>query len=217
MLDPIMANITIAVADHQVLYQAGLLMLLENEDGFEVVGSSEDATATVHLVNQLEPDVVLVNPELPGGGLLCIKNLRNSVSSKFLAISNQSDASWVRAAMASGTHGYMLTADSPEYLFSAIRALHAGRVWLSFALDGDLRSLVENHVDPKLLPPREAEVLTLMALGATYKRIAEDLGMSTKTIESYRTRICERLNLKSRADLVRYCLETGLLVSPTSP
>jgi DNA-binding NarL/FixJ family response regulator len=205
-------GIRILLADSDQIVRRGLLLLLAAEPDLEVCGEAASAREAVAMAVEEEPDLVLIALELIGGGVRAIQKIRAAQSrSKVLVLSRHDEASWVRTAVASGAHGYLVKNDTPENLKAAIRAVAGGRAWISCSVEGDLRMLTEADNDPKTLPPREVEVLLLMVLGHTYKAIADRLNLSIKTIEGYRTRICERLGLESRADLVRYCLESGLL------
>jgi DNA-binding NarL/FixJ family response regulator len=201
----------VLVADRRPILLAGLARLLGDDAGLEVVATADSVRSVLAQAESSAADVVVLSLELEGGGVRAIQLLRRTRPAlKVVVLSDESDPSWVRSALAAGAHGYLLTRDDPGTLSQAIAAVARGRAWLSVEVTQDLRFLVEG-VAERELSAREAEVLVLMALGHTYKVISERLDVSTKTIEGYRTRICERLGLETRADLVRYCLECGYL------
>ena len=223
-----MAKIRILIADDHVVLRAGLELLLNAQPDLEVVGHAETIHEIVPACLAAEPDVLLQDLSMPGGsGISAIAHVRQECPrTRILVLTVHDDPVYMRAAMAAGAMGYLVkTADVIE-LMSAIRAVHQGRVFVDLHVEPHLfaaspSALVEaSQTSPPTSRPalsrREQEVLTLLAEGHTNQQIADRLFLSVKTIETYRARIAEKLGLRSRADIVRYATEMGLLGSSPS-
>jgi DNA-binding NarL/FixJ family response regulator len=220
-----MRKIRVMLADDHAILRAGLRTLIQGEPDLEVVGEADSGPAAVELAKTLRPEVVVMDLTMPGfGGIKAADKLRqDGVPAKVLVLTMHDDPAYLRAALAAGCAGYLVkTADLTD-LLHAIRAVHGGATFV----DGRLRSHVRRDTPvPRPRPraadtpasasaahltTREREVLIFLALGHSYQQIADRLFISVKTIETYRTRLSEKLGLRARADLVRYALEMGLL------
>jgi DNA-binding NarL/FixJ family response regulator len=157
-----------------------------------------------------------------GGGLHAIGEIRkNSDSVRILLLSMHDEPAYLRTALAAGASGYVLKKSVDADLLSAIRAVHKGRTYVDSELaDGLLRGFLPKPASPKgqsrekdVLSDRERQVLKLVAEGFSSRDIAEQIFVSVKTVETYRRRLAEKLGLESRADIVRYALDLGLLSS----
>jgi DNA-binding NarL/FixJ family response regulator len=197
-------------------------MLIDTQDDMEVVGEASTAAECVKLAPPLDPDVVVLDISMPGGsGIGAIETLRKSGSrSRVLVLTMHEEAAYVRTALAAGAAGYVTKDATPAEILGAIRSVSRGRshlaVPLSTATLDDILSrgpgrdsAVGGPTD--VLSPRELEVLRFVAQGFTSREVAERLELSVKTVESYRARLGGKLGLRSRADLVRYALESGVL------
>jgi DNA-binding NarL/FixJ family response regulator len=210
-----MAVRVLVVDDHAVV-RKGLELLLGREDDVEVVGSAGSADEAVALARRLVPDVVLMDVVMPGrSGIAAAAELRDELpAAKVLMLSMQDDPSYVREAFAAGASGYVLKEAADAELVAAVREVAAGRRHLNAALGqrlaaADARARAGERVDP--LSEREREVLGLLALGYTNQEIAGLLSISVRTAETHRSHILRKLRLSTRAELVRYALERGLL------
>jgi DNA-binding NarL/FixJ family response regulator len=208
------------VDDHAVL-RAGLRALLNAEADMEVVGEAENGQQAVNMVHALRPDVVLMDVTMPGmNGIEATRRIKAMASDvRVLALTMHDDASYLRDILKAGGSGYVLKEAAGDELLSAIRAVYQGGTFLHA---GHTKLLLDENPPPatatdakaeryRLLSEREAEVFKLVALGYRNSEIAEMLHLSVKTVETYKTRLMQKLGLRSRAALVRYALELGLL------
>ncbi len=215
-----MATIRVLLADDHTLLRAGLRMLINAEPDLEVVGEAADCREALAKVRDLEPDVLTLDLTMPGGNSIqLIEQLRREQpQTHVLVLTMHDDPAYLRAALAAGSAGYVVKAAADTELLSGIRAVCQGRVVVHVsrptaqpALDPEADAESSRATGAARLSSREREVLTLLARGHTNQEIAGLLFLSVKTIETYRARIAEKLGLRSRADLVRYALEVGLL------
>ena len=225
----LMKPIRIFLADDHTVLRAGLRALLDAEPDMEVVGEAGDGASCVRQAAAIQPDVVLLDINMPDcNGLEALTLLREQTpSSRVLILTMHDDAGYLRQALASGGAGYVLKQSASEELLSAIRAVHGGGVYLhpqhtkvllEDALDDSKRQsgtlVSEQERRYQSLSEREAEVFKLVALGHRNSEIAEMLSLSVKTVETYKSRLSEKLDVHSRAALVRLALELGVLDKP---
>ncbi|HET8873113.1 MAG TPA: response regulator transcription factor [Gaiellaceae bacterium] len=206
---------TVIVDDHAVV-RAGLRLLLEAEEDIEVAAEAGDAREAVFEARAQKPDVILLDVVMPGrSGLEAIPDLlKESPETKILVLSMQDDAAYVREAFASGASGYVLKEAADAEVVGAVREVAEGRRYVHpvlgarlVAADADERAKAEE--DP--LSEREHEILRLLALGHTNQEIASSLYLSVRTVETHRAHIMQKLRISTRAELVRYALEHGML------
>lgn len=216
-----MSPIRIAIADDHEMIRRGVRALLSSCSDMIVVGEADNARDAVDVAHQSKPNVMLVDLDMPGGGLSAIERLSAcDAGPRVLAFTMHDDAAHLRAVLDVGGHGYVVKTANAETLQRAIRTVHAGRLYADVAIGGEHPAAVTESpaVGAVPLSKREKEVLTLLARGYTQREVAEHLEISARTVETYRNRITEKLDLKSRVDLVQYALRTGLLSeSDSSP
>lgn len=208
------------VDDHAIL-RAGVRALIDSQKDLEVVGESADAAEGIAAVRKLSPDVVVLDISMPGAsGLDVLKELLDaSPDTRILILTMHDDLAYVRLALASGAAGYLVKTQADTELLAAIRTIHRGRSYIDVSLGSEtLKQMLENggptdgtEQTEDLLSRRERQVLEHVAYGHTHKEIAAKLEISVKSVETYRARIASKLGLKSRADLVRFALERGIL------
>jgi two-component system response regulator NreC len=203
------------VDDHQ-LVRSGLRRLLEGEEDMTVEDEAGTADDGVRLARLHKPDVILLDVVMPGGsGLDAIPEIREAApEARILTVSMQDDPSYVRQAFASGASGYVLKEAADDELLAAVREVAAGGSYVDPQLGArlaaaDAAAFSEAAADP--LTDREHEVLRLLALGHTNQEIAEMLYLSVRTAETHRARIMQKLRLSTRAELVRYAIDHGVL------
>jgi len=220
-----MTPIRIVLADDHSVLRAGLRALLEAEPDIEVVGEAEDGFDCVGRAVELEPDVILLDINMPNcNGLEALVQIRELCpETKVLILTMLDDTVYLRQVLASGGAGYVLKNAAGDELLSAIRTVQDGGVFLhphhALALAGqhhepgtfNVEPLDEKQTRLQALSEREAEVFRLVALGYSNGEIAELMFLSVKTIETYKARLMKKLALGTRAELVRYALEVGIL------
>ncbi len=207
------------VDDHAIL-RAGLRRVLEAEDDIEVVAEAESAERALFEALETKPDIAVVDVVMPGkSGIEATPELAQAVPGmQILVLSMQDDPRYVRAAFEAGASGYVLKEAADTEVVGAVRIVSAGERYVHPALGARLVAAeVEERkradVDP--LSDREREVLRLLALGHTNQEIAKMLYISVRTAETHRAHIMRKLSLSSRAELVRYALDQGLIESAT--
>jgi DNA-binding NarL/FixJ family response regulator len=223
-----MQKIRILLVDHQALVRASLRILLEAEPDMQVVGEAPNSPAALAQAREMIPDIILLEIGLPGiSGLKVIEQLRHQCPlTRVLVLSVYADAASVRSALAAGSSAYVTKHAAPADLLTAIRSVaqgqpfvdptvadplvHSRLMWASLqaATPGRPRSL---------LSPREREVLIRLGQGYTNRQIAEQINVSVKSVETYRARIAQKLELHSRVDLIRYVHASGLLTPEMFP
>jgi DNA-binding NarL/FixJ family response regulator len=201
----------VVIADDHAVVRAGLRLLLESQSDMEVAGEAADATEALAQVRALKPDVILLDITMGGGGgLKAQEQIAKAVpETKVLILSMHSDPAFVRTAMLAGAAGYVSKKTAHTELLKALRTIRAGKRYVDAAVSDGL--LPEPAGNRPLLSQREEQVLLLIASGYSYQEIADRIFVSVKTVETYRARIMEKLELKSRAELVQYAINSGLL------
>jgi two-component system response regulator NreC len=203
------------IDDHQ-LVRSGLRRLLENEEDMTVEDEAGTAYDAVRLARLHKPDVVLLDVVMPGGsGLEAIPEIREAApDARVLTLSMQDDPSYVREAFAAGASGYVLKEAADDELLAAVREVAGGGRYVGPQLGARLAAAdaaAAAAADDDPLSEREREVLRLLALGHTNQEIAQMLYLSVRTAETHRARIMQKLGLTTRAELVRYAIDHGLL------
>lgn len=214
-----MAKIRVLLADDHAVLRAGLRLLINTQADLEVVGEAGDFAETLEQTRRLTPDVLILDLTMPGGkGIPMIEKLRAaSAKTRVLVLTMHDDPAYLRAALAAGAFGYVVKKAADSELLSAVRAVARGRAFVDIELGGVQAVLGTAPADVGAsgplasLSPREREVLQGLAQGHTNQAIADRLNLSVKSVESYRARLLEKLGLKSRADLIRFAIEMGLL------
>jgi DNA-binding NarL/FixJ family response regulator len=203
------------VDDHPVV-RSGLRLLLESEADIEVVGEAGTVREAVFEVREKQPDVVLLDVTMPEeSGIDGLpKLLHEAPDAKVLVLSMEDDPHYVHEAFAAGASGYVLKEAVDTDVVGAIREVAAGGRYVHPALGARLifaeaKQKARDEADP--LSEREHEVLRLLALGYTNQEIAKQLYISVRTAETHRSHIMQKLRLTTRAQLVAYALEQGML------
>lgn len=213
----LMKAITLLVIGDEVIPRLGLRHLLASEAGFEVRGEADSKEATSQ-ASKLRPDVVIVLAEAARSGCVqLIGSVRKAAPrAGIVVIGRETHHAYLGLLLSTGALGYILLQASPRELFNAIRDVSRGRRFIDHKLGDELFDLLARQADSgtKLLSQREQQVIKLLAYGHTLVEIASSLNISRKSIETYRARIREKLGLNTRADIVRYALETGILKGP---
>ena len=217
-------KIRVFVADDHALFRTGLRLLVGAQPDMEVVGEASDGASTVERLKTTEADVLLLDLSMPeGGGLYALRLVREHCPRvRTIVLTMHDDRAHLRGSMQAGASGYVTKSAADSDLLAAIRAVRRGRVYVDPAVqDDESQSGAQDQTgEPgqrtRNLSLREREVLILVATGHTNREIAAQLGVSIKTIETYRMRLLDKLGLKTRAELVRYAMNMGLLASKSS-
>jgi two-component system, NarL family, response regulator NreC len=209
-------SIRVLIVDDHAVVRSGLRLLLEAEDDMDVVGEAGTAREAVFELRSSKADVVLMDVAMPGGSGIDVipQLLHEAPETKILMLSMQDDPNYVRQAFEAGASGYVLKEAADAEVVAAVRDVAEGRSYVNPALGARLvaaESEARKRAEADPLSDREREVLRLLALGHTNQEIAKMLYISVRTAETHRAHIMQKLNLRSRADLVRHALANGLL------
>jgi two-component system, NarL family, response regulator NreC len=208
------ATTTVLIADDHAVVRSGLKALLDAEPGFEVSAEAGDVRTAMTLVRAQRPDVLVLDLNMPGEpSLPAIPDfLEASPDTAIVVLTMQSDPAFAREALRAGALGYVLKESANAELVEAVHAATEGRTYLQPQLGARLAAEpAKPEASDDDLSERETEVLQLIALGHTNTEIAQQLFLSVRTVESHRAHIQQKLRLSTRAELVRYALEHGLL------
>jgi len=212
-------NIRILIADDHKIMREGLRALLDKQSDMQVVAEAEDGLTTVRLAREVAPDIVIMDIAMPDlNGIGATKKIKAELPDvKVIALSMHSDRRFIAEMFRSGASGYLLKDHSFEELSNAIRVVVSNRIYLSPSIAGIViedyvRQLQKDEISPvtDVLTDREVEVLQLIAEGHSTKDIAFRLHVSTKTVETHRRQIMEKLDLFSIAELTKYAIRQGL-------
>ena len=209
-------TIRVVLVDDHAILRSGLRRVLDAEPDIEVVGEAESADRAVFEAISSKPDVVVMDLVMPGkSGIEGMPAVFQAVPDvKVLVLSMQDDPRYVREAFEVGAAGYVLKDAADTEVVGAIRAVAAGERYVHPALGARLvaaEAEERKRAEADPLSEREREVLRLLALGHTNQEIAKMLYISVRTAETHRAHIMQKLRLSSRAELVRYALENGLI------
>jgi len=204
--------IRVVLADDHALMRRGLRLLLDHDDGVEVIAEAEDLAAALRHVDGQAPNVLILDLGMPSGSSVeTIGQLRERApDTQIVVLTMQDNPVFAQRALAAGALGFVMKELADAELPRAIRAAASGEQYVSPRVEARLKALRHAIVEDKLTA-REIEVLRLLALGHTSVEIARKLHLSPRTVETHRARIHRKLGLASRAELVRYALRCGLL------
>jgi two-component system response regulator NreC len=213
-------KIRILLADDHTLLRAGLKMMLNAQPDMEVIGEAQDGHQTILEAQKLQPDIILMDITMPDlNGIEATRQIKRLLSDvKILVLTMHENDEYVFQALRAGASGYMLKEAADTELITAIHVITSGQFYLSptaqSVVIGDYLQRVrtgEERDSYSSLTEREREILKLVAEGHTNNQIAERLIISPKTVDTHRTHVMDKLNLHSRAELVKYAMRRGLL------
>ena len=212
--------VRILLADDHTVMRAGLRLLLERHENFEVVGEAADGRAAVEFAAEQKPDVIVMDVAMPhlNGVEAARQILTRNPEIAIVMLSMHSDESYVLRSLKAGARAYLLKDSAEADLIAAIQAITEGR---SFFSPGVRALLKEDYIyrlqkfgaddTYELLTAREREVLQLVAEGRSNKEVASLLGLSLYTVETHRTHILQKLNLHSVPELILYAVRKGII------
>ena len=211
-----MTGTRVLIVDDHAVVRSGLKLVLDADDGIEPVGEAGTARDAIFEARSLKPDVILLDVVMPDqSGLDVIPTLlHENPDTKILVLSMQDDPRYVREAFDAGASGYVLKEAADSEVVAAVREVAGGGRYVDPELGARFvaaESAERKRAEEDPLSDREGEVLRLLALGHTNQEIAKQLYISVRTAETHRAHIMQKLRLSSRAELVRYALDRGLL------
>lgn len=205
--------IKVIIADDHVIFRQGLLKLLQTAEDITIAGEAGDGHEALHLIEKENPDIAILDISIPGlsGFDIASEIQLKGIKTKVIFLTMHNDSPTARKAVRSSA-GYVLKDDAFEDLLYAIRSVSLGKKFISPSISGKLlQSQTMEESENRILTGREQEILRLIASGLTNKKIADKLSISVKTVDTHRTRILQKLNVHSTADLTRQALKMGLL------
>jgi len=208
----------ILLADDHAMFRAGLKALIDAERGFDVVGEAATGDEAVDRARELKPDIVIMDLSMPGsGGLEATRRIAAlGLDTKVLVLTVHAEEEYLVPVVEAGASGYLTKSSADQDLIEALKVVSRGQVYLpTKATTLLLRQykMSEETDEPGLrdLSQREQEVLALTAEGYSSREIGKKLFISPKTVDTYRSRIMDKLGLNHRSELVRFALKVGLL------
>ena len=208
----------IVLADDHPIVLTGLRNLIESESDFAVVGEATSGLEALKMIRDTRPDIAIVDISMPGmSGIVLTRRLSEEAQEiKVLMLTLHEDRAYLREALDAGARGYVVKRSAAANLVSAVRSVIAGGTYIDPAIVNRVlnRSSANNHASvPEIrnLTDRETEVLKLSSHGLTNKEISHQIGVGVKSVETFKSRSLAKLEIRSRADLLRYASEVGWL------
>lgn len=216
-----MDKIKVLLADDHAVLRAGLRELFNKQPDIQVVAEAADGWETVRQYQKYSPDIVLMDISMPGlGGFEATQQIKKqNPRAKVLVLTMHDDENYLCQMVRAGADGYVPKKAADTDLLAAIRAVYRGENFIHSSMTKRLLEELRNKESPNpvtkpdsvALSERERQVLSLLAMGHTSQQIADKLYLSVKTVETYKTRLKEKLGAQGRAELVRYAIQNGLL------
>jgi two-component system invasion response regulator UvrY len=208
--------IRIFIADDHPIVRQGLRRIVEADTGLAISGEAGDAAALLLALETAATDLVLLDVSMPGGPFLeTLRALRERHPTvRVLVLSVHPEDQWAVRALRAGASGYLTKDHSPDQLLEAIRRVYRGGKYVSPTLAEQLATQLDvagERAPHELLSDREFEVMRRLGSGLTVTQVASELGLSAKTVSTYRSRILEKMAVDTNADLVRYAARYGLI------
>ena len=209
--------IRVFIADDHSIVRSGIRRLLEDQVDIRIVGEAADGQEAIQKILETNPDVILLDISMPGMDGLDVTKQLKAIDPKvrILILTMHAEEQYAPRLMRAGAMGYVTKHAAPEELYKAIQAVHSGRRFISSTLAENMawRYLLnkEDLTPAECLSDRELQVLRLLAKGNTNQEVADFLHLSVKTIDTYRSRVLEKLNLRNNAELTLFAVQNGLI------
>lgn len=206
--------INIVVVDDHQMFREGVITLLDASDDMQVVGQAGTAQEARAAINELKPDVVIMDISLGHqNGIQLSKSLKaEGMTFGLLIVTMQTDPNFFQMARKEAqVDGYVLKLDAFDEVVRAVRLIADGKKFISPSLASDLAYANEQVDENDGLTPRELQVVTLVVDGYSSQQIGEQLGISKRTVDTYRANVREKLHISSSSELVRYAIRKGLI------
>jgi two-component system, NarL family, response regulator NreC len=219
-------KLRVLLADDHAILREGLAVLINGQRDMAVIAQAGNGREAVALAKEREPDIAVLDVSMPElGGAEAAEQIRACCPNvRVLALTRHADQAYLRRLLQAGATGYVLKKSAADALINAIRAVAQGDTYIEPGLAGPLLQRAFTHggtsrTGParELLTAREEEVMRAIAWGRSNKEIAGELGLSIKTVESYKAAATEKLHLRTRAEIVRYAVTRGWLSEDTAP
>lgn len=209
----------VLIADDHALVREGIIAFLKMCDDIEIVGEASDGIEAVEKTDKLKPDIVLMDINMPKlGGLEATLEIKRKMPDiKILILTQYDDREYISRLLKAGISGYILKRAAGTELVNAIRAVKRGELYLHPSI---AKEVVQGYLDKEKVPvedsydkltEREKQVLKLISEGYTYKEIADMLKISVKTAIAHHTKISEKLNIHTRAGLIKFAIQKGII------
>jgi two-component system response regulator NreC len=214
-----MKKIRVVVADDHTILRQGIKALLDNQEEIEVVGEAKDGREAIKAIEELSPDVILMDIAMPGlNGLEATRRIKKKFPmTKVVVLTMHTNEEYIFQILNAGADGYLVKETAFQDLISAINSVHRGEAFMSPSISKKVmtdyiqRAQGEEKVGFDTLTTREREILQLVAEGNANKKIAEALFISPKTVETHRAHIMDKLNIHDRAGLIKYAIRKGMI------
>ncbi|MGJ8723394.1 MAG: response regulator [Roseibacillus sp.] len=202
-------TIKVLIADDHYVVRMGLAAMVKTESDMEVVGEAEDGREAIRLYERYQPDILLMDSRMPvlNGVETTIEILKKYPKARVLMISAYDGDADIQRALEAGVQGYVLKQSAGDRLLPAIRAVAAGKKWLSRAVAGEL-ALRKSY---EQLTPRELDVLKEISLGLANKQIADSLGISEHTVKDHVKNVLAKLRVSDRTEAVAVGVKRGFI------
>ncbi|MCX8035442.1 MAG: response regulator transcription factor [Candidatus Sumerlaeia bacterium] len=208
-------KIRVLLADDHIMVREGLRRVLEDSGLIEIVGEAADGVETIQKAESTNPDVILLDISMPGmTGLEAVGRLRAILPrAGILILTMHDNVQYAYHALQAGANGFLLKQAAATELIKAIKAIREGKTYVTAEIaDRLMNRLARPHTRPPVLESlstREFEVFTLLGQGRTVREVAKSMGLSERTVSTYRSRLMEKLQVRNTAELIRLAMETG--------
>jgi DNA-binding NarL/FixJ family response regulator len=212
-------KLRIFLADDHALVREGLKMLINGQSDMEIVGEAGDGPTALARIKQIEPDIAIIDIAMPGAnGAIVTERLSKDIPGlRVLALTALQDQTYVRQLIASGASGYVLKLTKPADFLHAVRIVGSGGIYVDPSVGRKTAAaaiapiIAINQDKRQILTSREIDLIQLIARGYSNKEIAKRLDVTVKTVETYKTRVMEKLGFRSRVQLIDFVIHQGWL------